>query len=89
MSNQKKRSACESVAQNSLSLDLYRTPFLFLLPDSKEQYRSFLGTALSLLTYGLLFGFMSYRITVLMLLEEYKITHSIQEDHFDIFPGFS
>ena len=37
----------------------------------------------------LLIGFLTYRITVLSLRQEYKLTTSVQENHFDLFPGFS
>ena len=67
-------STCNSFGQKSLSIDLYRTPFLFLLPDKEVRYRSFLGTALSLLTIVLMIGFLTYRISVLVLLQEYKLT---------------
>ena len=70
-------------------MDLYRTPFLFLLPDSREQYSSFLGTVLSLLTMLLLGAYLSHRFTVLWLQEEYKITQYSEENYFDVFERFS
>ena len=33
--------------------------------------------------------YLSYRIAVLSLYEDYKITHALEEDHFGIFPEFS
>ena len=57
--------------------------------DSSNQYRSCLGTVLSLFTYVLILAYLSYRTSVLWDREEYKITHSLQENHFELLADFS
>lgn len=59
------------------------------MPDSREQYRTFLGTALSLFTMLVMCAYLSYRIMVVVIKDEYTVMEYTEENHFEIFPGFS
>ena len=63
---------------------MYRSPFHFLVPDGREYYRSFLGTVLSLLTLLVLCTYLSYRVMVLVIKDEYTIMEYTEENHFEI-----
>ena len=41
---------CDYVQGKALSLDLYRRPFMFNLPDGTSMYRTFFGSFLSIAT---------------------------------------
>ena len=41
---------CIAIQTKALSLDIYRQPFLFFMPDEKPMYRTLLGAVLSLVT---------------------------------------
>lgn len=64
---------CDKIFSKLLGLDMYRTPFLFFLPDHKEQYRTFLGAFLTILTLMMTIFFGSYKSFVLFSLADYKI----------------
>lgn len=84
-----KLSRYERMQEKTLQLDMYRKPFLFLLPDHNEQYRTFLGSILSLITF-LIMGFYSvYKIMTLFAITDYRIMKATSENYFDVLPGFS
>lgn len=68
---------------------LPRTIHLPVAGDSSPKCRSFLGTVLRFFTFEALIAYLSYRISVLLLYEDYKITHAYEEDHYGIFLEFS
>ena len=80
-------SGCDRIQKKTVALDLYRTPFLFLLPDSAEQYRTFLGAILSVLTLIALLVYGSYKFLVLLDLTDYKVQTAISETYYDFMEG--
>lgn len=66
-------SACDTLQQKFLFLDLYRRPFMFLLPDKMPMYRSLLGSVLSILTVVAIISYATYKLIQLEGLEDYKI----------------
>ena len=75
--------------QHFLSLDLFRQPFNFLLPDEKANYRTFLGSLLSLLTIFLLIGFAAYKLTAISVNSDYKIQLHDQKFFYDASDEFT
>lgn len=82
-------SRCERIQEKTLELDMYRTPFLFLLPDHNEQYRTFLGSVLSLITFALMGFYSVYKMMTLFALADYRIMQATSDNYFDVLPGFS
>ena len=54
-------SARTSVLNQLLRFDMYRQPFLFLMPDHEPSYRSCVGTVLSILTLILVTSYSTYK----------------------------
>ena len=88
---------CDKLQQRMLSLDLYRLPFRLLLPDNQDQYRTFLGSILSIFTVVIILTYTGYKMAQLASTEEFKIqlrqkdyfydpksVFSSQSDHFNL-----
>lgn len=56
-----------------LSLDLYKVPFMFMMPDGKPMYRTLLGSVLSIITVVVLLSYAVYKSIVMGNLNDYKI----------------
>ena len=66
-----------------LPLDIYRQQLKFQLPDGKNEYRSFVGSVLTLLTFINLLSFIVYKLLALVSFSEYTFQHHTQENYFD------
>ena len=55
-------SRVDKCQQKFLDLDLYQQPFMFLLPDERDKYRTFLGSLLSLATFITITVFAAYKL---------------------------
>ena len=64
-----------------LPFDLYKQPFRLLLPDGRDEYRTFAGGALSILTIIVVLIFAAYEIKGLANRTEYSIK-TIKEMQF-------
>lgn len=73
--------SCEKASSKLLGLDMFRTPFLFFLPDHKEQYRTCLGATLTLLTLTLTIFYSGYKCFVMLQLVDFKIME-INSQHY-------
>ena len=76
-------SACTSVLNQSLRLDMYRQNFQFLMPDHEATYRSCIGTVLSILTLILVFSYSTYKFIDLIELNDYKIQEEKREKYYE------
>mmetsp|Transcript_25997 Transcript_25997/g.32418 ORF Transcript_25997/g.32418 Transcript_25997/m.32418 type:complete len:102 (+) Transcript_25997:83-388(+) len=65
-----------------LRLDLYKQPFRLLLPDGKNEYRTFVGSVLSLLTVCIVLAYGSFKVLELVSLSNYKIQTREEEKAF-------
>ena len=65
-----------------LSLDLYRQPFPFLLPDNQQGYRSGLGAILSLFTILLLVAYGTWKLIELSRFDEFSVQSKLSENHY-------
>ena len=81
-------SRCDGVQKKALNLDIYRTPFLFKLPDNKERYRTFLGAILSVLTIIAVLAYGGYKFLVLFDYADYKVQAAVSENFYDLMDSF-
>ena len=65
-----------------LGFDLYKQPFRLLLPDGKNEYRTFVGATLSLFTIVIVLIYGSFKIQQLVDLEDYKVQLREEDDAF-------
>ena len=56
-----------------LSFDLYKQPFRLLLPDGKNEFRTFCGSISSIITILVVLSYSSQKITTLVSLDDIKI----------------
>ena len=80
--NNQKETACNKFKTKSLSLDLYRRPFYFLMPDHRETYNTWMGSVLSLLTIVIVFTYAAYQMIILVSLDQYNVETTFQENFF-------
>ena len=66
-----------------MKMDIFAQPFRLILPDGEDEYRSFLGSLLSLLTAILLVGYGAYKIEELATNSDYKIQIHDQRYYYD------
>ena len=81
--------SCDRYQSKFLQYDLYRRPFNFLLPDHQSQYRSLLGSVLSLLTLILLLIYMNYMFLIFFSSSEFIVNQTRDEYYFKHYEGFS
>ena len=65
--------SCGSFEQKILAIDLFKQPFSFLMPDHRENYRSIMGSLLSVLTFTLVLGYAAYKFIDLIEYNDYKL----------------
>ena len=65
--------ACDRYYKRALTLDIYRTPFKFLFFDGNENYRTFLGTILSLLTVITILSYGLVKVIQVFSAEEFEV----------------
>ena len=65
--------SCGSFEQKVLAIDLYKQPFNFLMPDHRENYRSLLGSLLSVVTFALMISYAAYKLIDLIEYNDYKL----------------
>lgn len=61
---------------------MYRRPFHLFLPDEQSQYRSFLGSVLSIFTVALIASFATWKLDVLISYDDYKVRVHDQESFY-------
>ena len=80
--------------QKMLSLDLYRQPLLMLLPDGKNEYRTFTGAMLSILTIMVVLTYASFKFNAMIMREEFNLrsmdlaSDFLETERFDESHGF-
>ena len=52
---------------------MYRRPFSLLLPDGKQEYRTFIGVILSLITISILLPYLIWKTQVIIGQEDFKV----------------
>ena len=56
----------DSCIDKAKTLDLYKQPFQFLMPDDRAYYNTYLGAFLSLLTFVILLTYGTYKFISLV-----------------------
>lgn len=56
-----------------LNFDLYREPFNLVLPDGKTQYRTLLGSILSIITIVVVMSYGSIKMASMVNYSDYKV----------------
>ena len=64
---------CPSFSQKILSLDLYKSPFFFMMPDHHTYYRTHIGSSLSILTFIIMSFYAVYELTDFISLNNYSV----------------
>ena len=83
-----KASGCTSFQRRLLTLDMYRRPFLLLLPDENDMYRTLLGSVLSILTLTLVLTYAGFKTTDLVSMRNYRVQTQELHDFYDKKEGF-
>lgn len=86
--SEEKFSRYDSACQKSLNVDLFRTPFLFKLPDRNEKYRTTIGSIFTIAMLLVLLVYGAIKLTVLYSLSDYSINIAVQEYFFDLTQPF-
>ena len=66
-----------------LRFDLYKQPFRLLLPDGKNEYRTFTGAVLSLCTILIVIFYGSFKTSALVGRDDFTIQRFVEESYFE------
>ena len=61
MEERRRMSTCDTFYEGMLFIDLYRRPFLFMLSDDYDKYRTFWGGCFSIITVILVLTYASFK----------------------------
>ena len=67
-----------------LRFDFYKQPFRLLLPDRKNEYRTFAGGLLSILTIVLMLYYATYKLNTLITKDDYKVQLRRRERYYEV-----
>lgn len=81
--------SCGNLEQKALAVDLFDQPFYFMMPDHRDRYRTILGSLLSILTFTLIIGYGTYKITDLIDYKEFKLLKFEKENFYDMREPFT
>ena len=84
-----KYSRYDTACQKTLNADLFSTHFMFKLPDRRENYRTTVGSAFTILMLVTLLIYGSFKLIILYELSDYSITIAVQEYFFDLTQPFT
>ena len=65
-----------------LHFDLYKQPFRLLLPDGKNEYRTFAGAVLSLVTILVILSYGGFKFTELVSNQNYTVKSHELDDYY-------
>ena len=82
-------SGCERLQQTVLSVDMYKQPFQFILPDGRSKYRSFVGAVLSIITLLTVLTYFVYKLNVIINFNDFDVQISDFEQYYDTDDVFS
>ena len=75
-------SAVEAMYEGMLFIDLYRRPFLFMLSDDYDKYRTFWGGCFSIITVMLVLTYGSIKYVQMTDLQNYQLLDQEQEKFY-------
>ena len=79
----------------TIKADLYKQPFRLLLPDEKDEYRTFAGSILTICTFIVVLIYATIKLQILFGYEDYKVQISeyvnfyAETDRFTHLDGFA
>ena len=82
-------SRIDKCQQGMLRFDLYKQPFRLLLPDGKNEYRTFTGAVLSLCTILIVIFYGGIKTRALVGREDFKIQKYVEESYYDSMEKFT
>lgn len=74
---------CGGLTQRALILDSYGRPFLFMLPNSKQRYKSILGSMCTVFIISVVLIYAVYKYQLLIDKEESRVQKTLEENYFD------
>lgn len=77
------RGNCGGLLEKALVLDLYGRPFLFMLPNRKQKYKSIVGSICTIFILTIVFAYAIYKFDLLIQKEEARVQRSTEEEYFD------
>ena len=80
---------CSSLTQRALIADLYGRPFLFMLPNAKQRYKSILGSMCTVFIISIVLIYAVYKYQLLIDKEESRLQKTLEENYFDETHAFS
>ena len=60
-------------AKNIMSLDLYGRPFVFMLPNKQQRYKSVVGSLLTVINLFIVFVYAIYKVQLLSDKEDSRV----------------
>ena len=66
-------SSLERCQKFTIKADLYKQPFRLLLPDEKDEYRTFAGATLTICTLAVVLIYAVIKLQILFGYEDYKV----------------
>ena len=73
----------QSCQRGTLRFDLYKQPFRMLLPDQKDEYRTFIGAVLTISSIITVLVFATFKIDTLVNYIDYKVQIRTFEEYYD------
>ena len=61
---------------------MYKQPFRLLLPDEKDEYRTFAGAILTICSIFVVMIYAGFKISTLLSYSEYKVQIRTFQDHY-------
>lgn len=69
--------------QKVLKLDLYGRPFMFMLPNHEQRYKSIVGSLCTILVLFVVFVYAVYKVQLLSDKDESRVQRTLEENYFD------
>ena len=79
----------ERCQKSTLKFDLYKQPFRLLLPDEKDEYRTFAGAILTICSIFLVLIYAGFKVSTLISYSEYKVQIKVYDEHYGQFEPFT
>ena len=74
----------EKCQKGTLKLDLYKQPFRLLLPDEKDEYRTFAGALLTVITVIIVLVYAGFKLQTLLDYKDYKVQQKVFDDYYNV-----
>lgn len=74
---------CRDLCQKALVIDTYGRPFLFMLPNHQQRYKSIVGSICTVFILSVVFIYAVYKFQLLIDKDESRIQKVLIENFFD------